>query len=34
VGGRTYSENINGFIFDHGAEFIGKTQKYSLELAK
>ena len=34
VGGRTNTVNINGFIFDEGAEYIGLSQKYSLELAK
>lgn len=34
VGGRTHTVDINGFAFDEGAEFIGDSQKYALELAK
>jgi len=33
VGGRTHTVNINGFLFDEGAEFIGESQMYAMELA-
>ncbi len=33
VGGRTRSVDINGAIYDLGAEWIGPQQKYAIELA-
>jgi putrescine oxidase len=33
VGGRTFSQNINGANFDLGGTWIGKTQKYAQKLA-
>jgi monoamine oxidase len=34
VGGRTHTVEVNGFLFDEGAEFIGKTQRHVLALAE
>lgn len=34
VGGRTCTVDINGFKFDEGAEFIGKTQAHVIALAE
>jgi protoporphyrinogen oxidase len=33
VGGRTKTVDIDGFKFDEGAEFIGKTQSHVIALA-